>query len=210
MLKRFLGGILVATLCVLAAAGQASATTTTVTFTPNPANMYDLDHYYYYSWGIAYQPGSGLTITGATLSIKNINNTVSGTNVLYINLLDNPQTGVHYWSDGDNGTDNWAGQGPLVGTYVDNDINHSQNISFDLGAAGLLSTLNADAANNGVFGFGFDPECHYDNDGVTLTLTVGTPQAGEGPSVPEPVTMASILMGLGALGTYARRRIFTR
>ena len=207
MRREFLGGILVAALCVLAAAGQAAATTT-VSFTPSPADMHDLDHDYYYSWGIQYQPASGLTITSATLSIANINNTVTGTNILYINLLDDPQKGVKSWSDDSAGGDAWAGAGPLVGTYVDNDINNSQNIAFAFGSS-LLTALNADVVN-GLFGFGFDPDCHYDNSGVTFTMTLdNVPQAGD-PPVPEPVTMAGVLMAVGALGTYVRRRVFTR
>jgi hypothetical protein len=205
MLKRICICGVVAALCALAAAGQASATST-VSFQPNPVDMYDLDHDYYYSWGISYQLPSGQTLTGAVLSIANINNTVTGTNILYVNLLDNPQTGVHYGYDGSNNSNYWASS-PLVGTYTDTDMNHSQNISFDLGAAGLLSTLTTYDAN-GLFGFGFDPECHYDNTGVTLTLTFDAPHVGA--PVPEPITMAGVLMAVGALGTYARRRISAR
>jgi len=58
--------------------------------------------------------------------------------------------------------------------------------------------LNSFAAD-GLFGLAFDPDCHYWNDGVQLTINA---------EVPEPATL--LLFGLGTLGlaAYRRRRQF--
>jgi hypothetical protein len=251
-MNRFLAGALVATLGVLTA-GQAWATTSTESFTPSLSSLCTLEHGYYYSWGIPFQPSSAGTIISATLSIEGINNTAVGTNILYIRLLNNPQPGVNSFYGDTNGVDDWAGQGPLVGTYVASNIGQTENISFDL--TSLVSAMNAYTAVNGVdygiwqnnyglsgaaatfatgdfngdgivdgedygvwqsrygtdgtFGIGFYPQCQYNDTGVTLTLTMAAPQAGA-PSVPEPATMAGVLLAIGALGTYVRGRFRTR
>jgi len=210
MLKHCVVGILIAALCVMAGAGKAQAvTTTTVSFVPSPPDLYDLNHDYYYSWGIRYQISSGLDIVGAVLSFDNLNNTQTGTNRLSIHLLDNPLTGVRYGYDNSSGGDYWAGKGPLIANFVDSDIHHSQDISYDLGALGLLPTLKTYAAD-GIWGFGLDPDCHYVNDGVCLKIMLQPGQAGQEPTVPEPVTMASVLLAIGAVVGYARRRLLTR
>jgi hypothetical protein len=191
------------TACVLGAASQAQA----VTFTPNPADIYDLRHANYYSWGIAYTVPTGQEIVSATLKIFNINDTqYDPSDALYIHLLDNPALGVSTFSDPGSTVDNWAGQGPLIAKYQDQDYLHSENKTYDLSTLGLLDELNTFAAN-GVFGFGFDPDCKYTNTGVQFCLDIATvPHPSLPPVVPEPVTMAGLMLGVGAIVTYVRRR----
>lgn len=69
----------------------------------------------------------------------------------------------------------------------------------------LTYDLNEDSINalyeyalNGSFGIGIDPDCHYYNDGVILTVVTAP--------IPEPETYAMLLAGLGLLGFAARRR----
>jgi hypothetical protein len=198
-MNRFFVGALVAALCVLTA-GQAWATT--VSFSPSPSNL-TLQTGNYYSWGIPFTTGG--TITSATLSIGSITNTTTGTNVMYINLLDNPPSGMSSGLDHLNGTDYWSS--PIIGTFTDtNGTSQTNNLTFNLNST-MLATLNT-YASDGIFGIGFDPDCKYTDCGITLNLTVTPPQAGS--QVPEPITMAGILMGVGAAGTYFRGRIRRR
>lgn len=67
---------------------------------------------------------------------------------------------------------------------------------------GYFSSKNSLATtrnNYATFGLGFDPDCHYFNDGITFTLQTAP--------VPEPGTMA--LFGIGILGlvVYGKRRL---
>jgi hypothetical protein len=52
--------------------------------------------------------------------------------------------------------------------------------------------------NGGNWAFGFDPDCHYWNNGITFTVTTGKAP------IPEPMTLT--LLGTGLAGLYARRR----
>jgi len=179
----------------------------TFTFHPHPADMGDLDHGSYYDWRIQWHVPTGQTIVGAVLQIDNIQNWKyePNANWLYTHLLDNPPTDgnklgkdVWKWSDNQGGGDNWAGQGPLVGVFTDNG-HKPQTITYDLGKLGLLPTLR-DYAKDGVFGFGFDPDCHYYNNGISLTLkTTKAP-------TPEPGSLAVFGSGLMGLVAFAARK----
>jgi hypothetical protein len=205
MKRSILSGMTIAAVCLVAVVGQARA----VTVSPTPADLNDLDHSINYTWGISYTVPAGQEISSATLRISKINDNIyDPTNALYIHLLDNPQTGVRTTNDYDDTHDYFAGQGVLVAKYVDHDTGYwgnQENLSYDFASLGLLATLNAYAAN-GIFGFGFDPDCHYDNCGIQFSMDITTvPHPGDQP-VPEPVTMASLLLAVGALGRYVRTR----
>lgn len=173
------------------------ATAGTYTFTPTNNDLGDLDHYYAYSWGIDFSVPQGETITGATLTVKNIYDWTVEDDILYVNMLDNPGSGVKQFYDNQGGGNYFSGQGKVVGTYTDPVGGHSTNtnLTFDLGALGLLGSLNQYAAD-GKFGFGFDPDCHYFNDGVTLKVTTAP--------VPEPASLATL--AVGGLALLRRRK----
>lgn len=170
----------------------------TYSFQPATADLGDLDHYSYYTWGINSNIPQNEVITGAKLTITNIWDwTVEDNDILYVHLLDNVTPGVSIFQDNQGGGDNFAGQGMLIGTWTDPVGGHSTNttVTFDLGQAGALNLLKQYSAD-GKFGFGFDPDCHYYNDGVKLTITTQ--------AVPEPASMATL--AIGGLALLRRRK----
>jgi hypothetical protein len=156
----------------------------THSFQPSPPDLYDLDHWKYYTWGIDWNIPPGEFIQSASLSIDNINDwKVETGDILYIHLLDNPALGVTEFTDYQGGGDNFAGQGILLTTFTDDDgyPNPSEDWTYDFTASQIndLTSLNdlTDYINNdGRFGLGMDPDCHYFNDGITLTISTCIPE----------------------------------
>jgi hypothetical protein len=159
------------------------------TFNPDPANLWGLDHGSYYTWGVQWQVPQGEVIQEATLNITQITNWDDGVNVLHIHLLDNPPVGTDHDWDTKNG-DQFAGVGVLIDSFTDtNGSGAPDNLSYSFLGKGLIGDLTS-YAGNGVFGFGFDPDCHFWNGGVELVI--------ETTHAPVPSTL--LLLGSGLLG----------
>jgi hypothetical protein len=185
-----------------------SANAAVYTFNPSDRDLGDLDHDYYYSWGINWNHSSE-TITGATLKIFNIWDwTTEPNDILKIHLLDNVSLGVSVGYDNEGGGDHFAGT-PLIGSFTDPQggapHNPKLNLTYDLGALGLLPALQTNVSNdaNHRFGFGFDPDCHYYNDSIQVCITTGTTPP---PSVPEPGMLSMLGLGLSGIALYLRKK----
>lgn len=222
------GLILCLCVCVIvAAAACGSYADSTYRFEPlNYKNLWNLDHNSFYSWGVKWDVPSGEIISSATLYIKNINDWKDEPNdVLYIRLLDNPPVGEKKYWDGQKRIDQWnwtstsapvyplyGAERPLVGFYTDEDGSYGNPKSapypqgtdlafaFD---ADLLGYLNRFAAD-GVFGFGFDPDCHYYNSGISLEITTSPTRPGQ--IIPEPFSIMLGSLGLGVVALIRKRR----
>ncbi len=185
------------------------------------ANQFDLDHHYAYTWKLSgLTIPAGHTITSASICLKDIANWDTATNRLFVHLLNTSTYGGG--SDGiqstldslndDSISDYFAGVNGLgpSGLGADNtklfdeDWNKvgqngyvATNYVYNFNAA-QLNALAAYIAANGDIAFGFDPDCHYWNNGINFSFTTAVT------STPEPISMA--LLGTGLAGLYVRRR----
>ena len=178
--------------------------------------QFDLDHHSAYTWRIGGVDLSNRTITSATLTFRNISNWDRNPNMLFVHLLDTARNaGVNSFQDASaNQTpvtdinDDFAGQrylnNPLVNAGTANTFLTQQSFSTTPGdfvytfTADQLRVLSAYFLNGSDIAFGFDPDCHFWNDGIVFSFTT-TPN-----TVPEPTTM--VLLGTGLAGLYYRRK----
>jgi hypothetical protein len=215
-INRLLLGILCATAFAFLATGSHAATTT-MSFQPNPVDLNDLDHHYSYSWDIGNINLSNVQITSATLTFSNIANWDSTANMLFVYLMDTAtHTGVNTFQDhplsespiGDI-VDHFA-NGAVIPSLITSStaitklFQHSftttpVNYTFNFTAAELV-TLQNYINNNHDVAFGFDPECHFFNDGITFTMTL-TPVPEMASAIP-----ALCLVALATAFEIRRRR----
>ncbi len=172
-------------------------------FTTN--DLHYLNHNAAYTWGIDWSVPEGDQVTSATLIFSNLNNIDEPEDdAMYVHLLDNPRLGVRAFADLVREGDDFAGQGVHLTTFTDDNgyyfmgryINPAEDFVYSFNAD-QLSALES-YLGDGSFGFGIDPDCAYQNNGVKFV--VGTRLS----PVPEPATMS--LLGMGVLGLLGLKR----
>lgn len=166
-----------------------------IDFQPDPADLNSLDHSYYYTWGINWDMPGNENITQITLSFDNIRNWDNGPNVLYVHLLDTAQEGVSTGWDNQGGGDYFSGQGIELFIWY-NLPTSPQDLTYAFTQDEM--TVLAGYLSDGNFGLGFDPDCHYWNDGVNLSVQTA--------AAPEPGTLLLLASGLLGAGYFIRRR----
>lgn len=164
----------------------------------NYYDLHDLDHGKYYLWGIDYHLPTNHIITNATISIDNITNNDNQNNALFIHLFDNVNKGVRESTDPYPFIKDFFGTGGILLTFKDeNGSRKTQDLNYSFSDSQLL-TLTKYITNNNNFGFGFDPDCHFFNDGVRFSF--------ETKAVPEPALLSLFGIGLVSLGFISRKR----
>ncbi len=185
----FLGLILILFYNLVSVAGAK-----TYEFQPNRFDLYDLDHYNYYKWGIGLTIPHGETLNSVTLEFDDIRDWEKETNVLYVHLLDSAPIGVTILRDNQNGGDNFANQGIKLFTW-NNLPDYAQDRAYSLTDEQMDIFMTY--VSDGNIGFGFDPDCHFYNNGVTLKAQT---------VVPEPATLLLLGSGFIGIGIYIRRK----
>lgn len=203
------------TFVLLAVSCMQAAAISSYSYTPSVADLNDLDHHSAYTWRIDNININPATITGATITISHISNWDPNPNILFTHLFDTAKySGVRSFTDA-TGTpvpdnqmiDNFAGallgSNPLIAAGTGNTFLTSPSFTMTpttftyTFTAAQLNALRAYIANGHDIAFGFDPDCHFFNNGVTFTMTV--PEGGE----------TAVLLAVAALGLVAARRFLS-
>jgi hypothetical protein len=177
-------------LALLAATQVDGAITTSISYQPSPVDLNDLDHHMLYTWRIDNINLNVANISGATLTISSIRNWDSNTNVLHLHLLDtaiNP--GVASFQDVDQTqapvvdlTDDFVStryhnsNGWLVASGTGDKLlgnpsftTTATNYVLNFDAADLVALKNYISTGHDI-ALGFDPDCHFFNNGITFSI----------------------------------------
>ena len=200
---------------VLLAASCLKAAAVSYTYVPNPSDLNDLDHHSAYTWRIDNINLAGASITGATLTFKNIANWDQNPNILFMHLFDTAKnSGVASFLDAtgvpvpvNQMADNFASpllaSNPLIASGTANTFLTSKSFTMTpttftyTFTPAQLAALQSYITNGKNIAFGLDPDCHFFNNGVTFAMSV--PDAGS----------TALLLGLAVTAVGIARRKFS-
>lgn len=185
---------------------SGNACATIYTLTPPTSDLGDLPHAKAILWRMQQVIPANEIITGAWISIDDLNNWAVEPDIMYIRLINTSlSAGVTTYTDNEASGDYFNGQGILLTTYSDTNEklnnkgvwwNPAEDWSYTF-TSSQIETLRSYMSDSR-FALAFDPDCHYNNNGVSFNIETRT--------APEPATMMLVALGLGALGLKPRRR----
>jgi len=170
---------------VLFVAAHASALEQT--YSPSPSNLYNFPHDKNYIWGIDVSAFAALNIYEVELKLIQITNWDNNENHLYMHLIDDAAVGITIGND--SGTDfvnAFTGLGPFIADYQDmNGKDIKETVTYKFSDLGLVDDVNLFKINN-IIAIAFDPDCHFWNCGVELTIK------GEPSNAVEPISWGQL------------------
>ena len=187
----------------------------TLTFQPSSLDMFDLDHHFAYTWRIDGIDLEGEQIGAASIAFDDIRNWDQSHNQLFIYLLDTAKWGGlrSYHDDVTNaapapiadvfanppGSSNWLVAAGTAQTKLDEPTFGLAPVDWTYWfSPSELDALGDYIASGGNLALGFDPDCHYFNNGVRFTLVTRP--------VPEPAITMLFGVALSGLATLIRRQ----
>jgi hypothetical protein len=189
-------------LVLIVALSSSSVFATTYTFSTGNTNITTMSDTLNVYWNLSQSIKATEQITSATLTISALYNwEKSPSDIIYIHLLDSASSSntITTSNDSDDTADFFKGQGdtlakPNGGNYYPGSAGNLV-ITFDQNEIKDLTSYIKDS----YFGFGFDPDCHWYDTGMTFTITTAP--------VPEPGAMMLLGFGMFGLAIYGKRRM---
>ena len=196
--------IIVIALVIFSVVAARGAFADSISVQPSDHDLGDLDHGKAYLWTFDIDLQEDEVIIGASIFFDDIRNNDWASNDLYVTLIDDTwyDNYLKVYTDYYYG-DYFTGWGTQIAHYEDLPA-YSQDITYTF-SADEIALLNAFAAD-GEIALGFDPDCHFYNDGVTFTYETYTPSG----NIPEPASLAMIAAAAVSTGAFVRLRRRTK